>query len=101
MQRLLRYITFPAMVLGFMGAIVALVGRHAPLWYAFAVLGFGIIAMLAIERVIPYQPDWNRSHGDARRDILHGLVNTIASHAGVFLLPVLAPLAPLPGVWPH
>lgn len=98
---LLRYGTFPLMVLGFMGAIVFLVGAHAPLWQPFAVFGLAILTMLAIERAIPYQPQWNHSRGDAVRDLLHGFVNTVASHGGIFLLPLLAGIAPFPHLWPH
>lgn len=99
-RALARYGTFPLFVLGFNGAIIALVGTGAPWWQPFAVLLAAIGCMLAIERLIPFQQDWNRSHGDAGRDIAHFSVNTVLAHGGVFLLPLLAGLVDH-GRWPN
>lgn len=101
MRQLLRYLTFPLMVIAFMGGVVALVATGAPLWHLFAVLGTAIATMFAIEHLIPYEPDWNLSQGDALRDWLHGLINTAANHAGLLLLPLFGALAPFSAYWPH
>jgi sterol desaturase/sphingolipid hydroxylase (fatty acid hydroxylase superfamily) len=60
-----------------------------------------IALMFAIERLIPYQSAWNHSHGDATRDFAHFAVNSILSHAGVLLLPLLASLTSFEGRWPR
>lgn len=101
MRTALRYVTFPAFLLGANSLLIALVGRGAPLWQPFAVLLGAITLMFTIERIIPYQPDWNRSHGDSLRDVLHGVLNTALNHLSILLLPWFAVLALFQGVWPQ
>src|SRR6185436_6782856 len=35
----------------------------------------GALAIIMAERVLPFRPAWNRSHGDVRTDVLHVLVS--------------------------
>lgn len=73
------------------------------MWQRLALLAAAIGAMFLLERAIPWQPDWNRSHGDALKDFLHGVVNTGLNYAGLALLPLLAhlvPQTPWPAQWP-
>lgn len=100
MSSILRYALFPVMLFGVGGVTVSLIGAAAPTWALWLVLGLAVGSMFVVERLIPYQPDWNRSHGDALRDGLHALVNTAANHAGLWLLPVLAAWVPWPALWP-
>lgn len=100
MIRLFRYGSFPLMLVGFNGVLIALAGAGAPLWQPFMVLFAAIGCMFIIERIIPYAPEWNVGHHDGLRDLLHFVVNTVCNHLGVFLLPVLAALAPFPDAWP-
>ena len=97
---LIRYGLFPIVLFGGCGAIIALVGSGAPAWMLWTILAGAIGLMFAAERIVPYQADWNRSHDDAARDLLHGLVNTAANHGGVLLLPLLALAIPASGAWP-
>jgi sterol desaturase/sphingolipid hydroxylase (fatty acid hydroxylase superfamily) len=97
---LFRFGTFPALLLGFNGALVALIGAGAPLWQPLLVLLGAIGFMFAAERVVPYVSSWNGSHGDRGRDLLHFLVNTTSNHLGIWLLPLTAGLALFPGRWP-
>ncbi len=40
-------------------------------------IGAGVAVLVAaLERALPYRPDWLRSHGDLRTDVLHVLVST-------------------------
>lgn len=100
LRALLRYVTFPLFLLGANAWLIALVGAEAPLWQPLVVLIVAILLMLAIERIIPWQPSWNRSQGDGLRDLLHGAVNTASYHLGILLLPLFAGLALSPGLWP-
>lgn len=88
------------MLLGFNGALIALIGTGVPLWQPFLVLFAAIGFMFVAERVIPYVRDWNTDHGDGMRDLLHFLVNATFNHLGVLLLPLFAALAPFPDLWP-
>ena len=95
-----RYGTFPLFLLGINGLIVYLIGEGAPWTLSLVALLIAIGLMLVIERLIPYQPAWNRSHDDASRDFAHFFVNSSLSHAGVLLLPLLASLTLFEGNWP-
>ncbi len=94
---LLRAAYAPLFFLGFLAAGLAV---HSPVLLA-PLLGAAILASLAAERLAPYEPQWNRSHGDAGRDLAHALVNELSNAGAVLLLPLLAALAPDSGLWPH
>lgn len=100
-RTLARYGTFPLFLVGINGILIWLIGVEAPWWQPFTVLLGAIALMFGIERIIPYQADWNRSHGDLPRDIAHFVVNTFFNHAGVLLLPLLASFALFPEAWPR
>jgi sterol desaturase/sphingolipid hydroxylase (fatty acid hydroxylase superfamily) len=91
----------PLMLLGLNGlAITVVAGRGSHLLLA-ALLLAAIATSFAVERVIPYEPDWNRSHGDADRDVAHALVNETFALASVLALPALASVATVADIWPH
>lgn len=96
-----RYATFPLYALGLNGLLIWLVGQGLPWWQPFVVLLAAIVGMFGLERLIPYQPAWNRDDGDSARDVAHSVVNTASYHAGLLLMPFLASLALFEGAWPH
>lgn len=59
-----------------------------------------IAASFVAERTAPYDPDWNRSHGDRARDIAHSLVNEALSAASVAALPLFASTLAVVEIWP-
>lgn len=101
MQTLLRYGTFPLFFIGFNGAGLWLIATQAPDAARYALLLLAVLTMLAIERRIPWQAAWNRNPGDARADVLHALVNTALTYAGIAALPLLTVLLPWPSLWPQ
>ena len=78
LDRLLTYGSFPVV---FGGAIAAgLVGFSLELPRSALVGGVVFTAALiiiALERIHPHEPSWNRSHGDVRTDASHALVTMI------------------------
>lgn len=56
------------------------------------VLFYALIA--GLERALPYRPEWNRSHGDVRTDVLH-LLFTGQGAQGLFLALAAGPLIAL------
>jgi len=101
MSLLLRYGTFPLFFIGFNGAGLWLIAHHAPDAARYALLLLAALTMLAIERLIPWQPVWNQSPGDAQADVLHALVNSLLTYGGIAALPLLTALLPWPSVWPQ
>ncbi|MAF63639.1 MULTISPECIES: sterol desaturase family protein [Sphingomonadales] len=97
---LFRTLYAPVYFLGFVGAAAVLVSSGgSPIWLI-ALFALAIVTSLVSERVAPFEPVWNRSHGDARRDIAHALVNEGSILVLVLLLPFFASLVPWSSLWP-
>jgi sterol desaturase/sphingolipid hydroxylase (fatty acid hydroxylase superfamily) len=107
-RRALPWLLFPAVVGAQLGYALAtpsldLAGRlglpaatNAALRPLSAIaLFYTLIALL--ERAFPYRPEWNRSHGDVRADLLH-LLFTGQGAQGLFLALAAGPLIALSGL---
>lgn len=96
MKRLAAAAYAPAFLLTFLGAGLAV---PAPSWLL-PLLVAAILTSLFAERLLPFEPDWNRSHGDVGRDLAHAVVNELSNFGAVLLLPLLASMMPASGLWP-
>lgn len=95
MKRLVSWIYAPAFWLGFIGC---------GLWQPNSLILLFVIAVAVsflAEQWLPYEPQWNRSLGDRRRDTLHALVNESLNAAGLLILPGLTALLAFEGIWPR
>lgn len=99
-RRFLRVAYAPSFFAGFVGAALGLLGVGAPPAMLGALLVAAIGVSLAVERLLPHEPAWNRDHGDGARDVAHALVNEAANTAAVLALPLVAAIAPGLGLWP-
>ncbi len=89
------------MLLGVNGAALAFIhGSASKLWLGGLLLA-AIGASFLTERAIPYEPDWNRPHGDAGRDLAHFIVNEASNVLSLCALPFLSGLVTVRDVWPH
>ncbi|MGV9749182.1 sterol desaturase family protein [Nocardia farcinica] len=98
---LVRYGYVPVMLVGINGAGIALAAAGAAKLWLVALLAAAVALSFAAERVLPYRPAWNRSHGDAGRDTAHTVVNETLVLGSVAAIPALAALLPGTGIWPH
>ncbi len=98
---LLRFGLFPLIFLGGNALGISMVANGAPLWQRLLVLLGAVGLMLVAERVLPYEPRWNRNRGDRGRDIAHAIVNTTFNNLGILALPLFAGLGVFAGVWPE
>ncbi len=95
-----RYGYVPFMLIAINGAAVIAATYSAELLLpviVVAAVGFSFAA----ERLLPYDPQWNHSLGDAGRDTVHAVVNETMILASVAVIPVVAALNPLPSLWPQ
>jgi sterol desaturase/sphingolipid hydroxylase (fatty acid hydroxylase superfamily) len=83
-------------------AIILLATTGAAYWPSFPLIVAAALTSVALlERIVPYEPAWNRSHGDLLADVFHNGANhaliqlTVAS---TFLLRAV--WAPEPTLWP-
>lgn len=101
MRTVLRVVYAPVFMLGFIGAAVSIAASGRPLAWLAPLLCAAITVSFLVERLIPYDPAWNRPRGDGRRDALHAFVNEASVYAGAALIPVLTLLSPAAGLWPE
>lgn len=90
----------PMMLVGINGvAIVLARAPWAELWMVVLIIA-AIGLSFAVERVLPYAPEWNDSLGDARRDVAHAFINETAFLVAVLVVPATALLSPFHHRWP-
>jgi sterol desaturase/sphingolipid hydroxylase (fatty acid hydroxylase superfamily) len=73
----------------------------APPWALPLLLLAAIAVSFACERILPYEAEWNRDHGDGTTNLMHAVVNEISIFVSVLSLPLVAAHVPGFNVWPH
>jgi sterol desaturase/sphingolipid hydroxylase (fatty acid hydroxylase superfamily) len=102
MQQAVRILAYPIVLGGCAAALIALATLGVPYWPTFPlIVAAGLTGVAVLERVLPYEPAWNRSHGDLLADVLHNLAN----HSLIQLTVATAFLlrqfwVPEPRLWP-
>lgn len=99
-QAILRYGFWPVLFPGMSAWIIYLAATGHGILPMLGVLALAIALTFLIEQIIPYQPKWNRSHGDLRRDWLHAVVNLTLNRALLWTLPLFAWMSISGNVWP-
>lgn len=69
------------------------------IWLA-ALLVLAIALSFFTERILPYEPAWNKAKGDQVRDWLHAIVNEFSIFIVIASIPFLASLALGLNLWP-
>lgn len=100
-QVVARYGYVPFMLIGLNGAGIALAAAGAPKYWLLVILVVAIATAFLVERVIPYDPEWNHDRADGTRDRIHVAVNETLILASVAAIPLLAAIVPAPQLWPH
>ena len=95
-----RIFYVPFMLVGLIGGGIYMIQSGSGPFSLFGILAGGILLSFLIEHFVPYEKDWNRSHKDRGRDLIHSIVNETSSLLSVASLPVLAVLLPDLGLWP-
>lgn len=100
MRTVLKITYAPTMLLGFNGAAVWIVASDAPPLWLLPLLLAAIATSLIVERLIPYEPAWNRDRGDSGRDVVYAFAYEASVYLSVALIPLLTLLSPAAGLWP-
>lgn len=100
-QVVARYVYVPFMLIGLNGAGIAVAAAGAPKYWLLAILAVAIATAFLVERIIPYDPQWNHDRADSTRDRIHVAVNETLILASVAAIPLLAAIVPAPQWWPH
>ncbi|MEE6140362.1 sterol desaturase family protein [Mycobacterium sp. 050128] len=100
-HRVARYGYVPFMLIGLNGTAITLTALGAPKLWLLPILGVAIATSFLVERIIPYDRDWNHDRADTTRDRLHVAVNEALILASVGAIPLVAAIVPAPQLWPH
>lgn len=101
LQTLVRFGAYPVVFGGVAAFVLAWSTLDLSPWPAFAVVAvLGILAVALLERVQPYEIDWNRDHDDTATDTMHVLVNLGLLSATAYGLHAWAGALPTAAVWP-
>ena len=101
LQGLIRYASYPAVMLPAALVAVAVAAGALPVWPTLAVLAAAGIAVVALlERLLPYQRDWLLNHGDLRTDLLHGVANLMLLAGTAYALHAVRGIVPVASLWP-
>jgi sterol desaturase/sphingolipid hydroxylase (fatty acid hydroxylase superfamily) len=102
-RHVLSYFVYPVIVLGGGATIVWALCAGIPAAVAVgAITVAGAASVTALERLVPYEPSWNRSAGDAAADATHYVVNLVIKQAALALYGTLvASVAVFADVWPR
>lgn len=102
-QNLIRSTSYPLIAGGAALLFVHLAAAGASYWPLFPlVVAAGITLVAVLERISPFEPDWNRDHdGDTRADALHLFVSYLLIQSAVAMAFGLRALVPQGwGLWP-
>ncbi len=101
MREAMRRMYAPVFLLGFIGSAMWWVGyRGGSPTHLLPLLLLAIGCAFVAEAVLPYEPDWNRSHGDGARDLLHAVINELLNVLSLAVIPLLASLGLAADLWP-
>jgi sterol desaturase/sphingolipid hydroxylase (fatty acid hydroxylase superfamily) len=95
-----RYGYVPFMLLGLNLAAVYLVSAHCSYLWIGLLFCVAVGLSLLMEWALPYEPEWNKTHADAGKDIAHGVAYELANIIALLLLPLITLFNPLKGIWP-
>lgn len=102
MRKLIRYGAYPLIVGGSAGLLIWLATHQVAYWPVFPlVMAAALLVVAVLERVQPYEPEWNRDHQDLATDLWHNLANHGLLQLTVVMLSLVR--SGLPGLhlgWP-
>jgi sterol desaturase/sphingolipid hydroxylase (fatty acid hydroxylase superfamily) len=100
----LRWLVFPAILGGSLATAVGLLPYFGPLTTLIVTNALAVTSIAVCERLMPFRPEWNRSHGDVATDIAHVLVSGIGTTRivhGLLAVAAAGVLSPAGlGLWP-
>lgn len=104
MKSLIRYGSYPLIAGGIALLLVQLAAQGVAYWPVFPLIVLtGVASVALLERLAPFEPDWNRDHdGDTHVDALHLIVSHVLIQSGVAIAFGLRTYLPAPWtLWPQ
>jgi sterol desaturase/sphingolipid hydroxylase (fatty acid hydroxylase superfamily) len=96
-----KYLYAPVLLIGLNGAALYMMAHNYHyFWLALPILA-AIALSLVMERVLPYEEEWNRAHDDVAKDIAHGIVYEAGNLITLGLLLLVSLALPKGSFWPQ
>ena len=90
-------IAFPSVLAACLAVAIGMLrAGYGPVETFLVPITFATLFVIVTERIFPYAPQWNRSHGDVRVDLAHMVSVTTT---GAIIQPLLAAIAIPTSVW--
>jgi len=100
LKELIKVTYVPSMLGGFLAAALYAIAGGYGYGALLVLLLLAIGISFALERLVPYERQWNQDRGDSWRDVAHAFVNEVANASSVALLPLIVAIVPGFDVWP-
>ncbi len=97
---ILRYFYAPLFFVGFIYLAVRVVQSECNNLTLILVLLVAIAVSFCCERLLPFEEAWNQPKKDAKRDLIHALVNESSNLTAVALIPIMSLAVPFESMWP-
>lgn len=100
LRELIKVTYVPLMLGGFLAAALYAIAGGFGYGALLVLLLLAIGISFVLERLVPYEKQWNQDHGDSWRDAVHAIVNEVANGSSVALLPVMVAIVSGFDLWP-
>ena len=100
LRRLIQYGYAPVFFLVTIAGAISVIQNQLSIFWLILLLLVALGVSMLVERLLPYDSEFNQSQGDTGRDVIHAFVNECVSMGGVLILPLLAFLTPDREFWP-
>jgi len=100
MSFVVRFLFAPLYFFGFISISVLIVESDSDLFWLAFLLVIAVFISFFAEKLVPYEPVWNRSKGDRVSNTLHFIVNESNNILSVSLIPLLTTIPIGFELWP-
>lgn len=98
---IIRWLSYPAILGAVILAELIILYQDLPYWpLSPLVVAAGILCVAVLERVQPYQREWNEDHDDTRVDILHAAFSLTLIITVVEIVSIARSFLPIATLWP-
>ena len=100
-EKTVRWLSYPAVMGLVIAAELMILYNDLPYWpLSPLIVAAGILCVALLERVQPYQAEWNQDHNDTLVDVLHAAFSLTLIIAVVEIVAITRELLPIASLWP-
>ena len=101
LSSVIRWVSYPIIMLAVIAAEFIILYNDIPYWpLSPIIVAIGIVLVAVLERVQPYQVEWNEDHNDSMVDVLHAAFSLTLIFAVVEIVSFSRHWIPITSLWP-